>query len=212
MIGFMGCYAAINALKAGTAYCSFGSISECAGGQPRTLHAAHARGGFAGRIAFLPHFSPMAARRALSARNLWALNCSIFIPPCCRKAPTKSPWNIGDQGFDMLLSGQVPATVSKHLPSVMPALLGDVQQQDIKHWAVHPGGRSILDAVQQSLGLDAAALSISRDILRRYGNMSSPTIMFVLKEMLERSEPGMGCAMAFGPGIMFEAMRFEKQG
>jgi predicted naringenin-chalcone synthase len=77
-------------------------------------------------------------------------------------------------------------------------------------WAVHPGGRSILDSVEKALGLPADALSCSRDILARYGNMSSATVMFVLQQVMERSRPGQqGCAMSFGPGLTAETMLFH---
>jgi predicted naringenin-chalcone synthase len=75
---------------------------------------------------------------------------------------------------------------------------------------VHPGGRTILDAVEQGLGLPAEALSYSRDILARFGNMSSATVMFVLEQILARAEKGQkGCAMSFGPGVTAETMLFH---
>ena len=82
--------------------------------------------------------------------------------------------------------------------------------EDITHWAIHPGGRIILDSVQKALGLPDAALASSRSVLRQFGNMSSATIMFVLKDMLERcGAAGTGCAMAFGPGVSIESMLFH---
>jgi predicted naringenin-chalcone synthase len=77
-------------------------------------------------------------------------------------------------------------------------------------WAVHPGGRSILDSVEKALELPADALACSRDILSRYGNMSSATVMFVLQQIMERAESGQhGCAMSFGPGLTAETMLFH---
>jgi predicted naringenin-chalcone synthase len=79
------------------------------------------------------------------------------------------------------------------------------------HWAIHPGGRSILDTVQKSFSLSDNAMKPSRKILRNFGNMSSATIMFVLKDILESSSTeGLGCAMAFGPGLTLESMLFYK--
>jgi alpha-pyrone synthase len=78
-------------------------------------------------------------------------------------------------------------------------------------WAVHPGGRSVLDAVEDAFDLGEAALAASRGILQDYGNMSSPTILFVL-EALMREKPAkraQGCAMAFGPGLTAECMLFS---
>ena len=77
-------------------------------------------------------------------------------------------------------------------------------------WAVHPGGRSILDAVEKGLGLPAEALAYSRDILARYGNMSSATVMFVLQQVMQSAQAEQqGCAMSFGPGLTAETMLFH---
>jgi predicted naringenin-chalcone synthase len=77
-------------------------------------------------------------------------------------------------------------------------------------WAVHPGGRTVLDAVERAFALAPDALAASRDVLRRYGNMSSGTVMFVLERMLRNAVNGAkGCAMAFGPGLTAETMLFR---
>jgi predicted naringenin-chalcone synthase len=89
-------------------------------------------------------------------------------------------------------------------------ILGVLATEDIDLWAVHPGGRSILDAVETSLGLSPEALTVSRTVLRENGNMSSPTILFVLKAMIDAPSPGAkGCAMAFGPGLTAETLLFS---
>jgi predicted naringenin-chalcone synthase len=77
-------------------------------------------------------------------------------------------------------------------------------------WAVHPGGRSILDAVEKGFALAPDALADSRGVLARFGNMSSATVMFVLHEIMQRAENGQqGCAMSFGPGLTAETMLFH---
>ena len=113
----------------------------------------------------------------------------------------------------MKLSGRVPATITSALPKYLGNILDGRHRDDILHWAVHPGGRSILDAVQNSAGLEKNQLDVSRDILRRFGNMSSASIMFVLAEIMKKGTPsGEGCAMAFGPGLTVESMRFSTGG
>jgi alpha-pyrone synthase len=78
---------------------------------------------------------------------------------------------------------------------------------------VHPGGRTVLDAVERALGLTPPALSASREILRHFGNMSSATVMFVLEALLRSAASGAsGCAMSFGPGLVAETMRFRAAG
>lgn len=81
---------------------------------------------------------------------------------------------------------------------------------EIDLWAVHPGGRTILDSVEQGLGLREDALRFSRDVLARFGNMSSATVMFVLEQVLANARSGQtGCAMSFGPGVTAETMLFH---
>jgi alpha-pyrone synthase len=77
-------------------------------------------------------------------------------------------------------------------------------------WAVHPGGRTVLDAVERGLELPAEALMASREVLAQFGNMSSATVMFVLQRIMQLARPGQqGCAMSFGPGITAETMLFH---
>jgi alpha-pyrone synthase len=118
-------------------------------------------------------------------------------------------WRVGASGFEMHLSGQVPYAIRSHLPSALPALLSGIERQHVTLWAVHPGGRTILDAVEGGLGIPPDALMHSRRILRDYGNMSSATVLFVLREMMDRGDVGLGCAMAFGPGIAADSMTFS---
>jgi predicted naringenin-chalcone synthase len=119
-------------------------------------------------------------------------------------------WRIGEMGFDMQLSGKVPGEIRRTLGEAGPEVLRGKGVDEIDLWAVHPGGRTILDAVEQGLGLPAEALAFSRDILARFGNMSSATVMFVLEQVLKRARPGQtGCAMSFGPGVTAETMLFH---
>ncbi|AEG50581.1 Naringenin-chalcone synthase [Sphingobium chlorophenolicum L-1] len=118
-------------------------------------------------------------------------------------------WDIGDSGFVMHLSGEVPGRIQSALadPDVRRRMWGGDDPAEVDDWAVHAGGRSILDAVEHGLGLDGAALAPSRSVLARFGNMSSSTLMFILGDMLERARRGV--AMAFGPGVAAEGFRFE---
>jgi predicted naringenin-chalcone synthase len=118
-------------------------------------------------------------------------------------------WHIGDQGFLMHLSGKVPIKISATLRENPDFILRNEGTQAIDLWAVHGGGRSVLDAVQTGLSLGTEALAPSRAILSAHGNMSSATVMFVLAGMLARGTPGQrGLAVAFGPGMVAETFRF----
>jgi predicted naringenin-chalcone synthase len=117
-------------------------------------------------------------------------------------------WDIGDTGFAMQLSGEVPGRLRDALsaPQVRNKLFGAGGPPPLL--AVHAGGRSVLDAVEAALGVPAAALADSRAVLARFGNMSSATILFVLADMMARGATGEGLAIAFGPGLAAEAIRF----
>jgi predicted naringenin-chalcone synthase len=123
-------------------------------------------------------------------------------------------WTIGDRGFDIVLSTYVPRILEANVAGIVDALLADTGgvREDIRHWAVHPGGRAILDKVESGLGLNDDSLASSRTVLSRYGNMSSATIWFVLEEMLSGDRVRSGdsvCAMAFGPGLTVECAVFD---
>lgn len=123
-------------------------------------------------------------------------------------------WNIGDHGFEMVLGTYVPHIIDEHITGALTPLLAhdpalaQREYAEIEHWAIHPGGRSILDKVETRLGLSTEQLVPARDTLRDYGNMSSATVMFVLKHILEGGSAEAEervCAMAFGPGLTVES-------
>lgn len=115
-------------------------------------------------------------------------------------------WDLGDHGFAMHLSGEVPGAIAAALAD--PAML-PIESGAVDLWAVHAGGRSILDAVARALDLSAEALDHSRAVLRAFGNMSSATLLFVLARILAGEERGQGVALAFGPGLAAEGLTFE---
>jgi predicted naringenin-chalcone synthase len=128
-------------------------------------------------------------------------------------------WHIGSQGFRMHLSGKVPGRIAQALrddlqTSQPGGILRGEGTQAIDLWAVHAGGRTVLDAVELGLALAPAALRASRDVLHAHGNMSSATVMFVLQRMLQalHAPRQRGLAMAFGPGMVAETFRFHIPG
>lgn len=209
-VGFMGCYAALPALKLARhivrsepeARVLVVALELC------TLHLQES-GSIDELLSFLIFADGCAA--ALVSAEPEGLEIQAFSTAILPDTGGHITWRIGAGGFDMHLSGQVPSAILQHLPSNLPALLPDTGRQEIGVWAVHPGGRTVLDAVEQGLGLGPDALSHSRKILRDYGNMSSGTILFVLRDILDTRAEGPGCAMAFGPGIAVETMTFGLQ-
>jgi alkylresorcinol/alkylpyrone synthase len=120
-------------------------------------------------------------------------------------------WTIGDDGFEMVLTGEVPRIIGREIRGAVDAFLAD----DVPTaWAVHPGGRSILDRVQAGLELDPDALRASRAVLGDYGNMSSATVMFILRELLHDDSLADGstiAGLAFGPGLTVESALLTKR-
>jgi predicted naringenin-chalcone synthase len=123
-------------------------------------------------------------------------------------------WKIGNFGFEMMLSSELPKIILETAaPTVINILNKEgVDKNDIKHWALHPGGRAILDSLQKGLQLSDEQLTHSREVLRNYGNMSSASILFVLKEIIHSRKLNKGeycCAIAFGPGLTMEVVLFK---
>lgn len=116
-------------------------------------------------------------------------------------------WVIGDSGFGMTMTKQIPRLIEQHLRGWVEGWLmeRDLRIDDIAHWAVHPGGPKILEAVQSSLGLPDTAMADSWQILANYGNMSSPTVFFILRHQSQRRGTGPTVLLGFGPGLIVEA-------
>src|SRR5205807_5643460 len=114
---------------------------------------------------------------------------------------------VGDRGFEMTLSRRVPGLIAANLRPWLEAWLGDnrLSLAEVGSWAVHPGGPKILSAVEEGLGLPAAALAASRGVYADHGNMSSPTVLFILERMKRMGAARPCVALGFGPGLMVEA-------
>ncbi|GFN33962.1 type III polyketide synthase [Paenibacillus xylaniclasticus] len=118
-------------------------------------------------------------------------------------------WTVGDNGFDLYLSPKVPELLGQYVPDMLEQYAPGWTPS---WWAIHPGGKGIVDAMQKLFELSDEQVSVSREVLRAYGNMSSVTIMFVLRGAQERlrrqrSGPNEGLAVAFGPGLTAELLR-----
>ena len=224
-VGFMGCHGAINGLRAAA------SLTETS--QKNTLlvaaelcslhfqygnkrddlmaNALFADGSAA--VVLSPDGDRLAgdqgsASGAYSCPPMYRLvGSSSYLLPDSQTAMT---WDVGDHGFTMTLGSEIPNLIEANLKSWLIAWLArfDLTMSDIGAWAVHPGGPRILDAVEAALSLPPEALAESRGIFSRYGNMSSPTVLFILERLASsaRGRPTVGptVAMAFGPGLTIE--------
>ena len=208
-IGFMGCYAAINALKAARHFVRSEpdakvlllSLELC------SLHMQET-GDLEQLLAFTVFADGCAAYLVTAQPSGFAIDS--FLAVNLPGTGDLITWRIGAQGFDMHLSGQVPGKLRSGLADAGNRITQGHDFSSIDLWAVHPGGRTILDATEQGLALPIEALADSRSILLNYGNMSSASVMFVLQRLMQRARPGqLGCAISFGPGVTAETMMFH---
>jgi predicted naringenin-chalcone synthase len=209
MIGFMGCYAAMNALKSARhiVRSEAGSTVLVLSLELCTLHFQETRD-LEQMLSFLL-FADGCAAYLVSAQPA-GLAIDSFLAIRIPDTSHLITWRIRELGFDMQLSGQVPAAIARAIKEVGGQITRGKDPLSIDLWAIHPGGRTILDSVEKGFGLPADALSYSRDILARFGNMSSATVMFVLEQVLHHAQAGQqGCAMSFGPGVTAETMLFH---
>ena len=209
MIGFMGCYAAINALK--TAHHIVRSVPEAVvlilNLELCTLHLQETQE-LEQMLSFLL-FADGCAACLVSGKPV-GLGIDSFLALRIPKTSHLITWKIREMGFDMHLSGQVPTEISKAMREVGGQITPGKNPLEIDLWAVHPGGRTVLDAVEKGLGLREDSLRPSREVLAQFGNMSSATVMFVLQSMMRTASSGQqGCAMSFGPGVTAETMLFH---
>ncbi|MBM4102240.1 MAG: type III polyketide synthase, partial [Phycisphaerae bacterium] len=117
-------------------------------------------------------------------------------------------WEVGDNGFMMELSAEVPALIERALPPWIDACLAahGLCRGSIAAWAIHPGGPRVIDSVVNALGLPADAGDVSRSVLRDFGNMSSATLLFILERLVRSGAAGPVVALAFGPGLSAEML------
>ncbi|MDR5701092.1 type III polyketide synthase [Agromyces aerolatus] len=229
-LGFMGCYASVPALRMAKQLCEADatavvlvvSVELC------TLHLRSSND--PDTIVASSLFADGAGAGIVTARPLEpgerAFDLDRFATRITPVGEGDMAWKIGDHGFEMVLSNAVPAIIDEHVtgaleplfeaePALVTALETDASGDAIEHWAIHPGGRSILDKVESRLGLSEAQLVPARRILHDFGNMSSATVLFVLRDILDRAEAADGdrvAAMAFGPGLTVESALLTVRG
>ena len=205
----MGCHGALNGLRVAGAFATADPTARvllCAV-ELCSLHYYY--GSAADKLLANAIFADGAAAVAGSSTpGGWSLRSSgsCLIPD----SKPDMAWTVGDHGFEMTLSRRVPGLIARHLKPWLETWLGDngLSLADVKSWAVHPGGPKIISAVEESLVLPPEALAVSRGVLAEYGNMSSPTILFVLDRLRKQHAPRPCVALGFGPGLVAEAALF----
>ena len=210
LVGFMGCYAAVAALRSARHIVRSDAHARvlvvCV--ELSTLHL-QADAAIEPLLAML-QFGDGAAAALVTADHHGFAMAQPFATTLADSADLIR-WDITDRGFAMHLSGEVPGRIAAGLADAdfARAATGGRPPESIDGWAVHAGGRSILDAVESALHLAPTALDASRGVLQAFGNMSSATLMFVLERLLAGPPVREGVALAFGPGLAAEGFGFR---
>ncbi len=209
-VGFMGCHGALNGVRIAKGFAEaeprslilLCAVELCSlhffcGWEPEKVVA---NGLFADGAAAL-----VGSKATLTTRHRWKVKSSgSFLFPESEEAMS---WRIGNYGFEMTLSPEVPERIARHLRLWIEKWLGQnrLKLSQIRSWAVHPGGPKILEAAALSLGLSQERVVPSREILAEYGNMSSPTVLFVIQRLRSQNSPRPCVVLGFGPGLAVEA-------
>jgi alkylresorcinol/alkylpyrone synthase len=212
-VNFMGCYAAIHALKLADAFCKNDKnakvIVVCT--ELCTLHFQKENSTDNITSSLLFGDGSAAVLVTHDENDLDGLRIKDFYSEVAFKGKKDMSWELSSSGFLMTLSGYIPDLIEEDFNSLTKNALQHASQkkEDITHWCFHPGGKKILTSIQRSIDLPAEALQHSYDVLSDYGNMSSPTILFVLKEIMNELEASQNkkaniLGAAFGPGLTLE--------
>lgn len=210
-VGFMGCHGAINGLRTAQALVEarpesrvlLSAVELCSlhfhyGWDPEKIVA---------NALFADGAASLVAGSGAAAKNTdgWRVEATgSMLFPDSEEAMT---WRIGDHGFVMTLSARVPSLITAHLKPWLEEWLASqgVGLKEVRSWAIHPGGPRILSSVVQSLGLPDQSAAVSAEVLAQQGNMSSATLLFILKQLMETRAPRPCVALGFGPGLVAEA-------
>ncbi len=209
-VNFLGCYAAINALRIADAFCKSDENTNvlvvCT--ELCTLHFQ--KENTVDNITSSMLFSDGSAAVLVSAdKKAEGLNIDHFFSSVNLKGKQDMAWQLSSKGFVMNLSSYVPDIIEENFNELVTDALKHTgsSASDISHWCIHPGGKKILEAVHKSLGFTNGQLQESAEILKNYGNMSSAAVLFVLEEMMNKidyQKDNKIFMAAFGPGLTME--------
>lgn len=212
-VNFMGCYAAVHAMKLADAFCTSAPNSNvivvCT--ELCTLHFQKEKSidNITSSLLFGDGCAAMLIQPDQSAYKGIRLNS--FFSDVSFKGKNEMAWEISSKGFLMTLSGYVPALIKEDFKTLVEKALHNAgkKKEDITHWCIHPGGKQIVQSIGNSMELNEDALQYAYDVLKDYGNMSSATIVFVLQKILATlqqnpSENVLIFGAAFGPGLTME--------
>ena len=216
-VNFMGCYAAIHALKMAQMICasSAGANVVIVCTELCTIHfqQEYTLDNAASSLLFGDGSAAVLVSNTVTSSN--SLTLKSFYSEVCSKGKNDMSWQLSNNGFLMKLSAYIPQFIEEDISELVNKALkhSDLKKDEITHWCIHPGGKKILEVIKSQLSLSVEDLSCSRKVLSEYGNMSSPTILFVLKEIMAgiRDKTTNVFGVAFGPGLTMETFIASKE-
>lgn len=221
-VNFMGCYAAVHAMKQADAICKSKAnavvLIVCV--ELCTLHFQKDfdKDNIGANLLFADGAAALlvCGDEEFKTKNSPGLVIKNFYSEISLTGKSDMAWRIGGKGFLMTLSSYIPEMIKIGIKSLVHKALEklELQTEQISHWAIHPGGRKILEVIQNELALGENQLDSSYKILREFGNMSSPTVLFVLKDIWDNkmnwtAESELIFGAGFGPGLTMETFVLE---
>jgi len=211
-VGFMGCHGAINGLRVAEAFTRNDPTARVllCSTELCSLHYQYQAGveQMVANALFADGSAALVLGQSEHAADVWSLRaCGTGMIAGSREMMS---WRVGDHGFDMTLSPELPALIENNLRPWMEHWLGrfHLKPADIRSWAAHPGGPRILHGFAQAMKLSRRDLAAAYHILEQFGNMSSATILFLINELQHRQAELPCVAIGFGPGITIESALF----
>jgi prepilin-type processing-associated H-X9-DG protein len=216
-INFMGCYAAFNAIKAAHAFCALSSKNKVLIVCTELCSLHFQRETTDDNLLANALFADGSAALIVEGEPSKGISLfpQVFHNSLSFSEESHMAWSIGDFGFEMKLSSYVPEIIQKGIKSLTTDMLGLIKKKidEVDFYVIHPGGKKILEVIEKELGITKEQNNHAYDVLREYGNMSSPTVLFVLEKLLQMLNPSHHNAhvlsFSFGPGLTLEGALFS---
>ena len=208
----MGCYAAFNALKVARDICKANEKAQVLVVCTELCSIHFQKESNDDNLLANALFGDGSSALLIATKPSKGLNLKLehFLCDLLPNGNDEMAWSVGDYGFEMKLSSYVPDIIDKGVGKLIKQVQDRLGNINPKHYAIHPGGKKILEVLEKALGIKKVENNAAYEVLKNYGNMSSPTILFVLKHILTNltanndNETVLG--FAFGPGLTLESM------
>jgi len=213
-ITFMGCYAAFNAIKAADLFCKADETSHVLIVCTELCSLHFQKESTEDNLLANALFADGAAALLIEGKTTKArrLKLESFYNDIAFAGSSDMAWTIGNFGFEMKLTAYVPSVIREGIEKLTRRLLEKINKEvkDIRHFAIHPGGKKILETIEQQLSIPREKNKHAHEVMKNFGNMSSPTVLFVLKDIFENlnadDRDEYIVSFAFGPGLTLESM------